>query len=238
MTLPNYPQLDMFSAGINALYGVLVAGQPSHNRGFTAAGLVIMAFFGGIGGGVTRDVLLNDLPSPFRDPNYLLACLLMALLGLAIYRYATTREERFRTRTMAFLKSFSLPWFAILGAHKALEHGLGMWTAIVVGVIATNAGGVIIDIFSGVTPEIVKPSEQLFTASVLAGAVYTGLWELTKGRSFFPVTLIAVGVTFIFRVLAVKNHFPSIVPITCPPEGSEVGAAAAAAAGVGPVGRR
>jgi uncharacterized membrane protein YeiH len=236
MILPNYPQLDMFSAGVNALYGVMIAGQPSHNRGFTAAGLVIMAFFGGIGGGVTRDVLLNDIPSPFRDPYYLLTCLLMALVGLAIYRYVATREERFRTRTMAFLKSFSLPWFAILGAHKALEHGLGMWTAIVVGVIATNAGGVLIDIFSGVTPDIVKPSEQLFTASVLASTVYTGLWELTKGRSFFPVTLIAVGVTFIFRVLAVKEHFPSIVPIACPPEGSEVGAAAAA--GGGPLARR
>src|SRR2546430_13572056 len=41
----------------------------------------------------------------------------ISLLGLAIYRYAATREERFRTRTMAFLKSFSLPWFAILGAQ-------------------------------------------------------------------------------------------------------------------------
>jgi uncharacterized membrane protein YeiH len=219
MTLPNYPQLDMLSAGINALYGVLVAGQPSHNRGFTAAGLVIMAFFGGIGGGVTRDVLLNDIPSPFRDPYYLLTCALMALLGLAIYRYLATREERFRTRTMAFLKSFSLPWFAILGAHKALEHGLGIWTAIVVGVIATNAGGVLIDLFSGVVPDIVKPSEQLFTASVLASTLYTGLWELTKGRSFFPVTMIAVGVTFVFRVVAVRDHFPSIVPIAAPAEG-------------------
>src|SRR5260370_42502007 len=90
MTLPRFPQLDMFSAGINALYGVLVAGQPSHNRGFTAAGLVIMAFFGGIGGGVTRDLLLNDIPGPFKDPIYLLLCLLMALLGLAIYRYSAT----------------------------------------------------------------------------------------------------------------------------------------------------
>jgi uncharacterized membrane protein YeiH len=222
MNLPNYPQLDMFSAGVNALYGVLVAGQPSHNRNFTAAGLVIMAFFGGIGGGVSRDVLLNDIPSPFLDPTYLLVCVLMALLGLAIYRYAATREERFRTRTMAFLKSFTLPWFAILGAHKALEHGLGVWSAILVGVIATNAGGVLIDIFSGVTPDIVKPSEQLFTASVLAGSVYTLLWELEKGRSFFPVTLIAVGVTFIFRVVAVKEHFRSIVPIACPPEGADI----------------
>jgi uncharacterized membrane protein YeiH len=232
MTLPNFPQLDMFSAGINALYGVLVAGQPSHNRGYTAAGLLIMAFFGGIGGGVTRDILLNDIPGPFRDPSYLLVCVLMALLGLAIYHFAVTQEERFRKRTLAFFKSFTLPWFAILGAHKALDHNLGILAAIVIGVISTNAGGVLIDLFSGVTPEIVRPSEQLFTASVLAGTVYTVLWQLERGRAFFPVTLIAVGVTFIFRVLAVRDHFPSIVP-ECATGSSGVGSATTPTARIG-----
>src|SRR5277367_2258465 len=119
MTLPSFPNVDLFSAGINALNGVLVARNPSHNRGYTFWGLLIMAFFGGIGGGVTRDVLLNDIPSPLQDPTYLLVCILMGLLGMAIYHYAALREERFRTRTLAFFKSFSLPWFAILGAHKA-----------------------------------------------------------------------------------------------------------------------
>ena len=95
MTLPSFPELDMFSAGINALYGVLIAGQPSHNRGYTAAGLLILAFFGGIGGGVTRDILLNDVPSPFRDPNYLLVCVLMGLVGLAFYHYARSRRNAF-----------------------------------------------------------------------------------------------------------------------------------------------
>jgi uncharacterized membrane protein YeiH len=222
----------MFSAGINALYGVLVAGQPSHNRGYTAAGLLIMAFFGGIGGGVTRDILLNDIPGPFRDPHYLLVCVLMALLGLAIYHFAATQEERFRKRTLAFFKSFTLPWFAILGAHKALDHNLGILAAIVIGVISTNAGGVLIDLFSGVTPEIVKPSEQLFTASVLAGTVYTVLWQLEKGRAFFPVTLIAVAVTFIFRLLAVRDHFPSIIP-ACAADNSEVASATTPAARTG-----
>ncbi len=222
MNLPNFPQLDMFSAGINALYGVLIAGQPSHNRGFTVAGLLIMAYFGGIGGGLTRDVLLNDIPGPLLDPTYLLACLLMGLLGLAIYRYAASREERFRTRTLAFFKSFSLPWFAILGAHKALEHHLGIFAAIVVGVIATNAGGVLIDLFSGVTPEIVKPSQQLVTASVLAAGVYSVLAVLEmKSLSFFPVTLIAVLVAFLFRVFAVREHFPSIVPLAAPTAGRD-----------------
>src|SRR6185436_3578869 len=108
MTLPSYPNVDLFSAGINALNGVLVARNPSHDRGYTVVGLMIMAFFGGIGGGVTRDVLLNDIPSPLKDPIYLVVCLLMSVLGLAIYRYADAREERFRTRTLAFFKSFTL----------------------------------------------------------------------------------------------------------------------------------
>jgi uncharacterized membrane protein YeiH len=223
MTLPSFPQIDMFSAGINALYGVLVARQPSHNRGYTAAGLLIMAFFGGIGGGVTRDVLLNEIPSPLKDPTYLLVCLLMGLLGLGIYRFLASKEERFRTRTLAYFKSFTLPWFAILGAHKALEHNLGIFTAITVGLIATTAGGVLIDLFSGVTPEVVRPSEQLVTTAVLASTVYTLLAVLQKGSSsFIPVTLISVLVAFSFRVIAVREHWPSIVPMPAPAAGPTV----------------
>jgi uncharacterized membrane protein YeiH len=220
MTLPNFPDIDLFAAGINALNGVLVARNPSHNRGYTAAGLLIMAFFGGIGGGVSRDVLLNDIPSPIQNPAFLIVCLLMGLLGLAICRYLESKEERFRTRTLAYLKSFSLPWFAILGAHKALDHNLGISGAIVVGLIATTAGGVFIDLFSGVTPEIVRPSEQLVTTAVLASTIYTLIAvNLKDSNSFFPVTLIAVLVSFIFRVFAVRDHWPSIVPLAAPAEG-------------------
>ena len=173
MNLPSFPQVDLFAAGINALNGVLVARNPSHNRGYTVAGLLIMAYFGGIGGGVSRDLLLNDIPGPLQGPDYLIVCPLMGLLGLAIYRYAESKEERFRTRILAYFKSFTLPWFAILGAHKALDHNLGIFAAIVVGLIATTAGGVFIDLFSGVTPEIVRPAEQLVTSALLASTVYT-----------------------------------------------------------------
>src|SRR5207344_274170 len=163
MDLPSFPTVDLFAAGVNALNGVLVARNPSHNRGYTLMGLLIMAFFGGIGGGVSRDILLNDIPSPLKDPTYLVVCVLMGLLGLAIYRYAASREEQFRTRTLAFFKSFTLPWFAILGAHKALDHDLGIFAAIVVGLLATTAGGVLIDLFARVTPDVVLPSEHVVT---------------------------------------------------------------------------
>ena len=212
MDLPSYPNVDLFSAGVNALSGVLVASTPSHNRGYTAAGLLIMGYFGGIGGGVSRDVLLNEIPSPLLGLSYLIVCPLMGLLGMAIWRYLKSKEERFRTRTLTYFKSFTLPWFAILGAHRALDHHLGILSSILIGVIATNAGGVYIDLFSGVTPEIVRPSQQLVTASVLAGAVYTLLAvQEMKSLTFFPVTLISVLIAFVFRVFAVRDHWPSIV---------------------------
>jgi uncharacterized membrane protein YeiH len=213
MNLPSFPSVDLFSAGINAVNAVFVACQPSHNRDYTLAGLLIIGFFGGIGGGVTRDVLLNELPSPLKTPIYLVVCLLMGLLGMAIYRYLYSKDERFCKRTLIYLKSFSLPWFAILGAHKALNHGLGIFGAVVVGLIATTAGGVFIDLFSGVTPEILRPSEQLVTSAVLAATVYAVLAMQFKGsNSYFPITLISVLVAFAFRVLAVREHCPSIVP--------------------------
>jgi uncharacterized membrane protein YeiH len=217
MTLPSFPRVDEFSAGINALNGVLVACNPSHNRGYTVIGLLIMAFFGGIGGGVTRDVLLNDIPSPLKDPTYCVVCLAMGLLGLAIYRYAASREEKFRTRTLAYFKSFTLPWFAILGAHKALDHNLGIYSAIAIGVVATTGGGVFIDLFSKVTPEIVKPSEHIVTTAIIASGVYTAIaMRYQASNDFFPVTLIAVSVAFLFRALAVREHWAQIVPCQAP----------------------
>jgi uncharacterized membrane protein YeiH len=216
MNLPSFPNVDLFSAGVNALYGALIAHRPSHNRGYTLAGLLIMAFMGGIGGGITRDLLLNEIPSPLKTPAYFFVCILAGLLGVAICRYLESKEERFRTRTMAYCKSFSLPWFAILGAHKALEHNLGIFAAVLVGLIATTAGGVLIDLFSGVTPEIVRPSEQLVTTAVLAGTVYTLLAKLENGRDFFPFTLISVLVAFVFRVVAVREHWPSVMPLGAP----------------------
>lgn len=220
MYLPSFPNVDLFSAGINALNGVLVARHPSHNRGYAVVGLLIMGFFGGIGGGVTRDVLLAQVPSPFKDPTYFFVCLGAGLLGLAIYHYADSKEEQFRTRTLAFFKSFTLPWFAVLGAHKALEHDLGFWAAILLGLAATTAGGVLIDLFSGVTPEIVRPSQHLVTTAVLASSVYALIAiQMKSSTAFFPITLIAVGAAFIFRVIAVKEHWKQIVPLEAPAEG-------------------
>jgi len=60
----------------------------------------------------------------------------------------------------------------------------------------------------------VRPSEHVVTTSVLASSIYVGiaLW-MKDSIAFFPVTLIAVLVAFVFRVFAVRDHWPQIVPL-------------------------
>src|SRR5258706_1258207 len=101
MYLPSFPSFDLFAAGINALNGALVARNPSHDRGYTVVGLLIMAFFGGIGGGAKGGVLLNDIPSPLKAPIYLVSWLLIGGLGLAIFWYGDSADERVCTITLA-----------------------------------------------------------------------------------------------------------------------------------------
>ena len=38
MNLPSFPNIDLFSAGVNGLYGVLIARDPSHNRATRSRG--------------------------------------------------------------------------------------------------------------------------------------------------------------------------------------------------------
>jgi hypothetical protein len=48
-----------------------------------------------------------------------------------------------------------------------------------------------------------------------------------KSSGFFPVTLIAVSVSFVFRVVAVKEHWQQIVPYVAPAQGPKIGRSAA-----------
>ncbi len=95
--------------------------------------------------------------------------------------------------------------------------------AIIVGLLATTAGGVLIDLFSGVTPEVVRPNEHIITTAVLASATYVGIAMLANGRLlFFHVTLIAMTVAFVFRVFAVRDHWKQLVPFDAPAAGPRV----------------
>src|SRR3954452_21460065 len=80
----NYTLVDLIAASTNALNGALLARRPDHFKNFTIVGILGMALLGGLGGGITRDVLLGDVPSALTNPAYITLALAFGLLGYGI----------------------------------------------------------------------------------------------------------------------------------------------------------
>ena len=81
----NFLIIDLIAATTNALNGALLAQRPDYYRAkqWTIVGIIIMAVFGGIGGGTARDIIAGKLPpSSWMNPWYLILCMLAGIVGL------------------------------------------------------------------------------------------------------------------------------------------------------------
>ncbi len=193
----NFTTVDLIAAGTNALNGALLARRPDHYRNWTVVGILLMAFFGGIGGGVTRDVMLAQVPHALTNSAYFVACLVAGIIG---YLLAYKGGQLFREGLFQFMTSFSLPWYAIAGCMAAAKAGLPILGILILAVVGPTAGRFYIDIASGVTPKQFIRGEWFVTDAVITGLV----WVLATqaGLSAWWAIGLAFAVGYVFRVLA------------------------------------
>ena len=183
----NYTFVDLVAASTNALNGALLARRPDHFKNFTIVGILGMALLGGLGGGITRDVLLGDVPSALTNPAYITLALLFGLIG---YSVAYKGGQLFREGLFQFMTSFSLPWYAIVGAQKGVGQGIPILGCILLAVVGPTAGRWYIDVSSGVTPKQFIRGEWFVTIAAFTGLV----WILVYWAS--GNTWVALGVAF------------------------------------------
>jgi uncharacterized membrane protein YeiH len=195
-TLGTLGVISLIAATTNAFNGALLARRPDHYKHFTLIGVIILAYAGGIGGGIVRDILVNKIPSPLANPWYLIACFAAAALALLI---DFKSEQRFKDGLFQFMTAFSLPWYAIVGAQAALDAHLGYVAAVILGVIATTAGRWIIDVACQVVPKQLVRGEFFVLAAVLTGIAYV-VCNQTFGLDVIPSTAVAFVVGFGFRL--------------------------------------
>jgi uncharacterized membrane protein YeiH len=197
-TLGLLDYISLIAAGTNAFNGALLARRPDHYKHFTLVGVVVLAYAGGIGGGIVRDILVNKVPSPLINPWYLIVCLVAAGAALIIEYYS---ELRFKDGLFQFMTAFSLPWYAIVGAQTALAAHLGYGAAVLIGIIATTAGRWIIDIACNVIPKQLVRGEFFVSAAALTGIAYV-VSDQALGLPVVASTAVAFVVGFGFRLLS------------------------------------
>jgi uncharacterized membrane protein YeiH len=209
----SFTSVDLIAASTNALNGALLARRPDHYKNFTIPGILAMALLGGLAGGIVRDLMLGKAPpGALTNPAYITLCLVFGVVG---YLLAYGQGQLFREGVFQFMTSFSLVWFAIVGAQAGVDKHVPILGCILLAVIAPTAGRWLIDVSSGVTPKQFIRGEWFITIAALTGLI----WIVTYSATNNTWIALAVAAVIGFTVRMAALYYAWEEPLAKEPKG-------------------
>jgi uncharacterized membrane protein YeiH len=158
--------LDLTGTFAFALNGALTAVRVTR---LDIVGVVTLGMITALGGGIIRDVLIDSLPpATFSDWRYLAVA---AAGGLVAFAFGWRLQRRRLVAAITALDAAGLSLFAVTGASKALDFGLGAGQAVILGAVTGVGGGTIRDVLIQQIPSVL--SSGLYAIPALIGAAIT-----------------------------------------------------------------
>ena len=188
-----YILIELIGIFFFAVAGSLMAAR----RGFDLLGSAFLGGVCGLGGGVVRDLILNQSPATFAHPIYFIPPVLAALCV-----YAFTPSVQKLHRLVQLFDAAGLGLFCVTGTLKALEHDFNPVTAVLLGVITSVGGGLMRDVISNVTPDLFNPRDIYALAAMVGAALTAVAWHL--GLMNVPVGAGIAALAFAIRVASIR----------------------------------
>ncbi|MCD8498769.1 MAG: trimeric intracellular cation channel family protein [Clostridiales bacterium] len=144
-----------------ALSGALAARE----RKMDLFGILMLATLTATGGGIIRDVVMdNGIPMFFRRPSYMVYILAACLIAL------TARQLVLKAgRLIIWLDAVGLACFAIDAGSKVIDKDLGLMAFLFVAVTSGVGGGVLRDLLSQQVPTIL--TKDIYAVAALIGSL-------------------------------------------------------------------
>jgi uncharacterized membrane protein YeiH len=189
-----YLVLDLIGTFAFALNGALTATRITR---LDIVGVVTLGMITAIGGGMIRDVLLGDLPpATFSDGRYLAVAAVGSLVAFLFGRGLDRLS-----RTIILLDAAGLSLFAVSGALKALDLGVGPAQAVILGALTGVGGGTMRDVLIREVPAVLTSGLYAIPALLGALAVVVGA-EL--GFAEAAAAVVAAIACFALRMIGVR----------------------------------
>lgn len=197
---------------VAAFVGGLSGAVHADERRMDMTGILVLAIVNALGGGILRDVLLqNQGIAAFLNPRLLGAALVAAAFGF-FFAAAYRRLKR----PFLYLDAISLGLFAVVGADKALTAQLSVIPAILLGVITSVGGGMIRDVLCNESPQVMRKGTLSATAAIMGSSLYVML--VTWMNIVKPAALVlTVVVTVTIRILAMKRGWQAPMAVHLEP---------------------
>ena len=171
-------------------------------------GIVLMACTTACGGGMTRDVILdNTPPSLFRNPIYIIMAVAVAFITIFCYEAlakSTNREKiLFVINT---LDAVGLAIFTVVGMQVANNCGYGenMFLVCFCGVLSAVGGGLLRDVMVNRTP-IVLSKEIYATAAIPGALIYYYTPEYIGEITSITISLLVIFGIRMWAIIKNKN---------------------------------
>jgi uncharacterized membrane protein YeiH len=190
-----------------AFAGGLVGGLTAVEKHFDVTGVITLAVVGGLGGGILRDVLLQNRGIwALSSSEPLLACLMAALVAAFFYELANKLRG-----ALLITGALSMGLFAVAGTDKAILSGLEWVPVILLGTITAVGGGVVQAMLLDEVPGVLRPGTLTASAAVAGAATYVLLVEylgIVKPVAMTACVVMVVGL----RLLSIKLGWESPTP--------------------------
>lgn len=194
--------LDLAGTFAFALNGALTALRVAR---LDVVGVVTLGMITALGGGILRDILLDSLPpATFSDWRYLAVAAAGSLIAFVFGR----RLDRL-ARPILVLDAAGLSLFAVSGAAKALELGMGLGQAVILGAVTGVGGGTMRDMMIGRVPVVLR--SELYAIPALAGALVVGIAH-EAGVYDVPAAVGGAFLCFMVRMLGVRFRLNAPTP--------------------------
>lgn len=182
--------IDITACTVGGLAGAAVAARLQMD----IVGVFALALITGLGGGILRDLLLNQLPVALQNP-----WLIVATSGAALAVFLFQSGIHRLSLVILILDAFALGIYGVVGADKSLVNGIDFVPALLVGVITAVGGGVLRDLMTARTPEIFQARSPLYAIAALVGVgAYIAMKE--SGVPLELAASVAVGLTVVIRL--------------------------------------
>lgn len=193
--------VDFLGVFVGALGGALAAIRDTRYR-YDVIGVLGLGFASALGGGITRDIILQiGPPLAFTDIRYIIA----ALAGATIAILFESRFHEGAERAILWIDASALGLFAIAGTTRALNAGLTRLPALLLGIVTAVGGGSLRDVLSGRTPRIFERG-QLYAIAALTGSL-AFLFALALHCNRTWATVIGTLSCFGLRILSVRFNW-------------------------------
>lgn len=148
----------------------IIGGTIARQRGFDIVGFLFIALFSALGGGMIRDVLINEgTVAAMAQPEYLILAFTGALIARFVY-FKGRVWELFRVHGDAVVSAL----WAGTGCVKALSFGLPVLSCVMMGVFTAVGGGMIRDVCTGQVPGVFGNNIPTVIPAVAATGVVLG----------------------------------------------------------------